>query len=190
MISIEQVLLLQQKVESAVAKIAQLKAENDALRTKCSELTNALSEKTELLFSFEADEKRIEDGILQALDKLNSVENSLLNSANQVLENQIDESEEEQHVVSEASGTIENNALSQVQEEPGAENALQPQGTPLEVQDAPQEDVQISGVADFPVPQIDTVKQESDTSIQVSQPQDNIQTSFDTTPPNGQLDIF
>ena len=43
MISLDQVLLLEQKVESAVAKIQQLEGENAALRNKCSELTNALS---------------------------------------------------------------------------------------------------------------------------------------------------
>jgi chromosome segregation ATPase len=85
MVSIDKVLLLQEKVESAVKVILQLKSENDALRTKCSELTNALSGKTELLSTFQADEKKIEDGILQALDRLNTVENSVLKSAdNQV----------------------------------------------------------------------------------------------------------
>ncbi len=81
MISVEQILLLQQKVEGAVQKIGQLKAENDALRTKCSELTKALSDKTELLSSFSADEKKIEDGILSALSRLDSVENALLDQA-------------------------------------------------------------------------------------------------------------
>ena len=55
MISLDQVLLLEQKVESAVARIAQLQAENDALRSRCSELTNALSTKSEQLSSFESD---------------------------------------------------------------------------------------------------------------------------------------
>ena len=83
MISIDQVLLLQQKVESAVQKIVELKSENDALRNKCSELTNALSEKSELLASFTADEKKIEDSILGALDRLNKIENSVLSQAGQ-----------------------------------------------------------------------------------------------------------
>ena len=78
MISFDQVLLLQKKVESAVQKIVELKAENDALRNKCSELTNALSEKTELLESFYADEKKIESSIMDALDRLNSIENSVV----------------------------------------------------------------------------------------------------------------
>ena len=78
MITLDQVLLLQEKVESAVAKIAQLKAENDALRSKCAELTNALSAKTEQFSTFEADQSKIEHGILQALERLNAVENAVL----------------------------------------------------------------------------------------------------------------
>lgn len=84
MISLDQVLLLEQKVESAVAKIAQLQAENDALRSRCSELTNALSSKSEQLSSFESDQNKIENGILKALDRLNSIENSVLRAAGQV----------------------------------------------------------------------------------------------------------
>ena len=78
MISLDPVLLLEQKVESAVAKIGQLQAENDALRSKCAELTNALSTKSEQLTTIESDQNRIESGILKALDRLNSIENSVL----------------------------------------------------------------------------------------------------------------
>lgn len=81
MISLDQVLLLEQKVESAVNKITQLQAENDALRSKCAELTNALSSKSEQLSSFEQDQNKIESGILQALNKLSSIENSVLKVA-------------------------------------------------------------------------------------------------------------
>ncbi|MGN0740865.1 MAG: cell division protein ZapB [Treponema sp.] len=83
MISFDQVLLLQKKVESAVQKIVELKSENDALRSKCSELTNALSEKTELLENFYADEKKIESSIMNALDRLNSIENSVVSQGGQ-----------------------------------------------------------------------------------------------------------
>ena len=81
MISLDQVLLLEEKVESAVEKIKQLEAENDALRNKCSELTNALSAKTEQLASFENEQKTIESGIIKAIDRLNSIENSVLKAA-------------------------------------------------------------------------------------------------------------
>ena len=84
MITLDQVLLLEQKVESAVAKIQQLEAENDALRNKCTELTNALSAKSEQLSSFETDQNKIELGIRKALDRLNSIENSVLKAAGQI----------------------------------------------------------------------------------------------------------
>ena len=84
MISLDQVYLLEQKVESAVEKIQQLQAENDALRNKCTELTNALSAKSEQLSSFESDQNQIESGIKKALDRLNSIENSVLKTATQI----------------------------------------------------------------------------------------------------------
>ncbi|MCR5620914.1 MAG: hypothetical protein K6G18_03585 [Treponema sp.] len=85
MISLDQVLLLQKKVETAVEKInfltgqiEQLKNDNDALRTKCAELTKALDEKTELVSSLEANQGKIEEGILTALNRLDTVENAIL----------------------------------------------------------------------------------------------------------------
>jgi len=87
MISLDQVILLEQKVESAVAKIQQLQAENDALRSKCTELTNALSAKSEQLNTFETDQNQIEDGIKKALDRLNAIENSVLRTATAMTNN-------------------------------------------------------------------------------------------------------
>lgn len=81
MISLDQVKLLEQKVESAVAKIQQLQAENDALRTKVTELTNAVSVKSEQLSSFESEQDQIESGIKKALDRLSSIENTVLKTA-------------------------------------------------------------------------------------------------------------
>lgn len=78
MSTLDQLVLLEQKVEGAVAKIQQLQAENDALRSKCAELTNALSAKSEQLSSFESDKGRIETGIQKALDRLSTIENSML----------------------------------------------------------------------------------------------------------------
>ncbi|MCR4952760.1 MAG: cell division protein ZapB [Treponema sp.] len=88
MISLDQVYLLEQKVESAVAKIQQLQAENDALRNKCAELTNALTAKSEQLSSIEQDQSQIESGIKKALDRLNSIENSVLKAAGQAIQQQ------------------------------------------------------------------------------------------------------
>lgn len=81
MITLDQVLLLEQKVESAVAKIQQLQAENAALRNRCSELTNALSSKSEQLSSLESEQNQIESGLLKSLNRLSSIENIILNLA-------------------------------------------------------------------------------------------------------------
>ncbi|MGP1603814.1 MAG: hypothetical protein ACTTGZ_05235 [Treponema sp.] len=81
MTSPDHVELLVKKVESIVAKTLKLQAENDALRTKCAELTNALSAKTEQLASFEREESMVEGGILKALERLSSIENSILQAA-------------------------------------------------------------------------------------------------------------
>lgn len=89
MITLDQVLLLEKKVENAVEKIEQLKAENDALRSKCAELTNALSAKTEQFSSFESDQSKIEEGILSALSRLSEVENAVLD----ISETQTEETE-------------------------------------------------------------------------------------------------
>lgn len=95
MITLDQVLMLEQKVESAVVKIQQLQAENDALRKQCAELTNALSSKSEQLSSFESNQNQIESGILNALDRLNQIENSVLKvtgqdaAQNQVVQNTV-----------------------------------------------------------------------------------------------------
>lgn len=87
MISLDQVVLLQRKVEAAVAKIKslsgeieQLSSENDALRRKCAELTNALADKSGLVSSLEAEQNQIEQSILTALDQLDAVEDSVLST--------------------------------------------------------------------------------------------------------------
>ena len=78
MISFDQVLLLEERVESAVKKIEQLNAENAALRAKVAELSNALNAKSEQFSSFQSDQSKIEEGILKALSRLNAVENVVL----------------------------------------------------------------------------------------------------------------
>ena len=91
MITLDQVLLLQKKVETAVEKIKgltseieQLKADNDALRSKCTELTKALTDKTEFVSTLESEQDKIESTILHALNQLDIVENSILNSGSAV----------------------------------------------------------------------------------------------------------
>lgn len=94
MIALDQVLLLQKRVEAAVEKIRelnacieQLKSENAALLREKAELSKALSDKTGLVSSLEAEQNKIEDTILQALEQLNIVENSIIDSSSSALQN-------------------------------------------------------------------------------------------------------
>ena len=66
MITLDQVLLLQEKVEA------------DALRSKCAELTKAFSEKTELVSTIESTQAKIEESILKTLNRLDFVEDAIL----------------------------------------------------------------------------------------------------------------
>lgn len=81
MISLEQVRALEARVEKAVAFIASLRAENAVLkdglleaelRTEAAEARTA--ELEELIKEFQKDQERIEEGIVQALHKLDAFE--------------------------------------------------------------------------------------------------------------------
>lgn len=153
MITLDQVLLLQKKVETAVEKIKgltseieQLKADNDALRSKCTELTKALTDKTEFVSTLESEQDKIESTILHALNQLDIVENSILNSGSAVQdsvsgqqpaspsENQSQEEVEEEKVVDYSSNNGETDLIEQESEamrsndqaqQPGLHNAAE-----------------------------------------------------------------
>ena len=81
MISLEQVRALEARVEKAVAFIASLRAENATLKDGLLEAelrTEAAEAKTAelegLIKEFQKDQERIEEGIVQALRKLDSFE--------------------------------------------------------------------------------------------------------------------
>ncbi len=78
MISLEQIQLLEQKVESAVAKILQLTEERTGVLQRCAQLESENQGLKNKLQSFEQNQKKIEQGIIKALDRLNVVENSVL----------------------------------------------------------------------------------------------------------------
>jgi len=80
MITLDQIQMLERKVEGAVAKIAALQELNTALRDKNTQLEQANATLTQRISSFEADQSRIEQGILNALDRLNSMESAVLKS--------------------------------------------------------------------------------------------------------------
>ena len=90
MISLDQIQLLEQKVELAVKKISELQKENDflrsvfsALKVKSDELQKTNAEMQNKLTIFENDQPRIEQGIINALKYLDNVEDSVLNTRSQ-----------------------------------------------------------------------------------------------------------
>lgn len=84
MISLEQIQLLEKKVEQAVARITQLQSLNASLEAKCQELTENNNALKERIVAFEADQNKIEQGILKALDKLHAVENAVLSTGSEL----------------------------------------------------------------------------------------------------------
>lgn len=85
MLSLDQVLLIQQKVESALQKITtqaeritELETENASLNDKLRNLEAAFSEKEAKLSSMELEQTRIEESILHTLSRLDTIEDSLL----------------------------------------------------------------------------------------------------------------
>lgn len=89
MISLEQIQLLEQKVESAVAKILQLTEERDTLHQRCVQLEEENKRLQSTISDFHQDQDRIEQGIIKALDKLNAVENSVLQAV--TIQHQVEE---------------------------------------------------------------------------------------------------
>jgi chromosome segregation ATPase len=82
MISLEQVNALESRVEKAVALIASLRSENESLR---SGLATAVSRVTELearIVDFQKDQGRIEEGIVEALRKLDFFEDTVHGAVN------------------------------------------------------------------------------------------------------------
>lgn len=179
MISLDQILLLEQRVESAVAKIAQLQAENDALRRKCSELTNALSSKSEQLSTFESDQNKIESGILKALDRLNSIENSILKASGQAASFQPAQTETAQ-VSAPASVAHEQIQQAEVHSEP-KEPALAPE-TSIQPEQTVQPAVQFNTMQPVQNIQQPQAEEQNNSDFFAQQPASEDE--------NGQFDIF
>ncbi len=77
MLSLDQVRLLENRVEKAVTKIQSLTTENNHLRGQLSSLQSRVAELEGLVRSFKDDQGRIEEGILSALDRLSAFEDSV-----------------------------------------------------------------------------------------------------------------
>lgn len=77
MISLEQVRALETRVEKAVELIASLKNENNQLRLRLTASEGRVAELEEKVQLFQQDQVRIEEGIVQALRKLDFFEDAV-----------------------------------------------------------------------------------------------------------------
>ena len=77
MITIDQIQNLDRKVQSAIALISSLKAENTSLKGKLDMYQKRISELEVLVENFKKDQVEIEQGIVRALAQLDQLEDSL-----------------------------------------------------------------------------------------------------------------
>lgn len=80
MLNLDQVRLLENRVEKAVAKIQGLSSENDRLTGEIEALQSRVRELEGLVNAFKDDQGKIEQGILNALDRLSAFEDSILHA--------------------------------------------------------------------------------------------------------------
>jgi hypothetical protein len=77
MLSLEQVKLLNTKVEKTIEYVRQLNEENAALKNKLENNQKRIDELEILVTRFKEEQGRIEDGILSTLDRLNQFESAV-----------------------------------------------------------------------------------------------------------------
>lgn len=77
MLTLDQVRLLENRVEKAVGRIQSLTSENTHLHTQLTTLQARVNELEGLVRVFKDDQGRIEEGILNALDRLSAFEDSV-----------------------------------------------------------------------------------------------------------------
>jgi chromosome segregation ATPase len=77
MLTLEQVRALEARVEKAVSLIASLRTENASLRTGLADAEKRVAELEGLVQDFQKDQERIEEGILEALRKLDAFEDAV-----------------------------------------------------------------------------------------------------------------
>lgn len=101
MISLDEIQLLEQKVEAVVTKLLQVTEEKKSLTQRCFQLESENHDLRNKISSFEKDQERIEQGIIKALDRLNIVENSVLKVVTSET-NSVSVSEEVEHSVTQS----------------------------------------------------------------------------------------
>lgn len=77
MVRIEQVRLLEDRVQKVIARITELKAENTTLRTQLEGYQDRISDLEKRIEGFASSQDEIEAGILSALQRLDEVEDAI-----------------------------------------------------------------------------------------------------------------
>ncbi len=81
MLSLDQIKVLERKIEAVVSRVMELTSENNTLKQKIDFLVQENQILQSKVEAFESDQEKIEQGIISALDRLNTVENSVLLTA-------------------------------------------------------------------------------------------------------------
>ncbi|MDR0602486.1 MAG: cell division protein ZapB [Treponema sp.] len=77
MVTLDQVKLLETRVEKAIGYVERVGGENAELREKLDSYQKRIDELEVLVQTFREDQSRIEDGILSTLDRLNRFEDAI-----------------------------------------------------------------------------------------------------------------
>ncbi|MDR1287291.1 MAG: cell division protein ZapB [Treponema sp.] len=77
MVTLDQVKLLETKVEKAIGYVEKVSGENTELRERLESYQKRIDELEVLVQTFREDQSRIEDGILSTLDRLNQFEDAI-----------------------------------------------------------------------------------------------------------------
>ena len=88
MITLQQIKELETKVRNAVEIINSLKTENKSLRERLNGYENKILELEEMIDAFKDDQKEIENGIIEAIKKLDFIED-MHNKNQQILNDKI-----------------------------------------------------------------------------------------------------
>jgi chromosome segregation ATPase len=108
MIRVEQIRLLESKVQKAVSLLSSLQEENTLLKTRLGEYEKRVDDLEYLLEEFKEEQQEIEQGIISALNKLETLETAAKQSQEPSDNNRIEEKHVQEKVNEATSETTEN----------------------------------------------------------------------------------
>jgi chromosome segregation ATPase len=103
MITLDQIRRLQDKVETAVKRITELKNENNTLKNELDRHLHRIKELEDLINEFKDAQTEIEAGILSALDQLDRIENDSVERENPLSTGDVDQEADQEDRSSEDS---------------------------------------------------------------------------------------